>query len=1024
MITNQEFKRWNTILGWVSFLIAFIVYMITLEPTASWWDCGEYIATAYKLQVGHPPGAPTFQLIGRFFSLFAFGDTSNVAMMINAMSAFSSALTILFLFWTITLLARKLVKTDDGFTTNQAVTLFGSAFVGAMAFTFSDSFWFSASEGEVYAMSSAFTAITFWAILKWELVADEKHSLRWLILIAFLIGLTIGVHLLNLLAIPAITFVYYFRKYKPTRNGMILAGLVSVLLLALLMYVFIPVIVKLAGSFELFFVNSIGMPFNSGTIIYFALLIGLILWGHRYSSRKNKSVLNTAILSFVFLLIGYSSFFILIIRSNANTPIDENNPEDAIGLLSYLNREQYGTYPLYYGQYYNAPVVDYKDGNPVYVKDKAKGKYVITDDRKQSEAVYDSRFETLFPRMWSSLKSGHIKYYKEYGKVKGTPVVVRKSDGTSETIYKPTFIENMRFFFSYQLGHMYFRYFMWNFSGRQNDIESQGEPENGNWITGINFLDSARLGNQSDLPISRDNAAHNKFYMLPLILGLVGIFFHLRKSRNDTWVVFLLFIMTGIAIVVFLNQHPLQPRERDYAYAGSFYAFAIWIGLGVMGLIEFVQKKLKKQDTIVAGALVTAALVLVPGIMAQQGWDDHDRSGKYAAHDFAINYLKGCDRNSILVTYGDNDTFPLWFVQEVEGFRTDVRVFNHMLASGHWYVQQMFSKVYESDPLPFTLSREQYNNGVNNYIPIYEHPSLVNKFTELSELIGFVAMDDDRSKIPVSGGKKVNFFPSRKVRLTVNAQKCIENGIVPREMADRIVPYIEWEIKQNALYKNDLAVLDFLATSNWERAFYTANPSSLANFLDIDQYLHQEGMVYKFMPVRADNYYQGLGGVHAEKTYEIFTNCRWGRLNDPKVNIDRESMRNCRLPRQNYLRAAETFLQNGEAVKAVELLDTCLHFFPDSKIPYDMMMIPFAEIYYGADEPEKANAIVNRLIEIYGDDLRYYRSLKPSFREKYYLNSFERNIRIMRNLSQLAKINGQGDLAARADEVIATFSGN
>jgi hypothetical protein len=1021
MITHQDFKRWNTILGWASFLIAFIVYMVTLEPTASWWDCGEYISTAYKLQVGHPPGAPTFQLFGRFFSLFAFGDTSNVAMMINGMSAFSSALTILFLFWTITLLARKLIKAEEGYTLNQTLTLFGSAFVGAMAFTFSDSFWFSASEGEVYAMSSAFTAITFWAILKWEVVADEKHSLRWLILIAFLIGLTIGIHLLNLLAIPAITFVYYFRKYKPTRKGMFTAGAIAVFILFLLMYIFIPGIVKLAGSFELFFMNSLGMPFNSGTVIYFALLIGLIVWGLIYSERKFKSLLNTMVLAFVFLLIGYSSFFLLIIRSNANTPIDENSPEDAIGLLSYLNREQYGTYPLYFGQYYNAPVVDYEDGTPVYVKDKTKGKYVVTDDRKESEAVYDSRFVTIFPRMWSNQKSGHVKYYKEYGKVKGTPVTVRKQDGATETIYKPTFIENLRFFFSYQIGHMYLRYFMWNFSGRQNDIESQGEPENGNWITGFNFLDSMRLGNQSDLPVSRENQSHNKFYMLPFLLGIAGLLYHVNKNRNDTWIVFLLFLMTGIAIVVFLNQYPLQPRERDYAYAGSFYAFTIWIGLGVMGLIEFVQRKLKKQDMIIAGAVVLVTFILVPGIMARQGWDDHDRSDKYAARDFAVNYLKGCDRNSVLITFGDNDTFPLWYVQEVEGYRTDVRALNHMLASGHWYVQQMFSKVYESDPLPFILSKEQYNNGINNYIPIYEHPSLENKFTELSELIAFIAMDDDRSKLSITGGKKINYMPSRKIRLTVDARKCVENGIVPREMADRIVPYIEWEIKQNALFKNDLAVLDFLAANNWERALYTANPSSLAGFLNIDQYLHQEGMVYKFMPVRADNYYEGIGGVNPDKTFEIFTNCSWGNLNDPKVNIDRESSRNVRLPRQNYLRAAETLLARGDKEKAIQLLDTCIHYFPDSKMPFDMIMVPFAEIYYQANETEKANDIVSKLIEVYADDLRYYGTVKASFVERHYKSDIERNIRILRSLGHLAQMNGQNELSARADEVIASF---
>ncbi len=1024
MTTIKDYNRLNTIMGWIAFLVAFTVYMLTLEPTASWWDCGEYISTAYKLQVGHPPGAPTFQLIGRFFSLLAFGDTSNVALMINMMSALSSALTILFLFWTITLLGRKFIRPENNhFTTNQLITILGGAFVGAMAFTFSDSFWFSASEGEVYAMSSLFTAITFWAILKWEVVADESHSLRWLILIAFMIGLTIGIHLLNLLAIPAVTFVYYFRKYKPTRKGMFLAGAISILILAVLMYLFIPGIVRLAGGFELFFVNTVGLPFNSGTIIYFAVLIGLIIWGHWYTYRRNKSVLNSVILAFVYLLIGYSSFFMLIIRSNANTPIDENNPEDAISLLSYLNREQYGTYPLYYGQYYNAPVVDYEDGTPVYIKDRAKGKYVVTDDRKGSVAVYDPRFKTIFPRMWSNQKSGHIRYYKEYGNIKGTPISVRKQDGTSETIYRPTFGENLRFFFTYQVGHMYFRYFMWNFAGRQNDIESQGEPENGNWISGINFIDSGRLGSQADLPISRENAAHNKFYLLPLILGIVGLFYHLKKDRNDTWVVFLLFLMTGLAIVVFLNQYPLQPRERDYAYAGSFYAFAIWIGFGAMGLSEFLQRKLKSQQTLAAGASVAACLVLVPGIMAQQGWDDHDRSGKYAARDFAYNYLRGCDRNSILITFGDNDTFPLWYAQEVEGFRTDVRVVNHMLASGHWYVQQMFYKMYDSDPLSFTLSYNQYENGVNNYIPVYTHPSLENKYTELSDLISFIAADDERSKLPISGGKKINFLPSSKIRLTVDARKCVENGIVPREMADRIVPYIEWEITQSGLFKNDLMVLDFLATSNWERSIYTANPSSLSEILPLDEYFHQEGMVYKFMPVKAENFYQTIGGVNAEKTYEVFTQCSWGNLNDPDVTVDRESMRNSRLPRQNYLRAAETFALRGEQEKALHLLDTCLHFFPDSKIPYDMLMIPFAELYYGLEQPDKGNAIISRLHEVYADDLRYFSSVDPAFAGRYYRDSRERTLRLLQNMLMIARQRDQQELAASIDETVKFYSG-
>jgi hypothetical protein len=1023
MITQKEFSRWNMILGWGVFIIASVVYMLTLEPTTSWWDCGEYISTAYKLQVGHPPGAPTFQLLGRFFSLFAMGDVEKVALMINAMSAFSSSLTILFLFWTIVFLARKLVGKVSEFTPYQAVAVFGSALVGSMAFTFSDSFWFSAAEGEVYALSSLFTAITFWAILKWETVADQEHSLRWIILISFLIGLSIGIHLLNLLAIPAITFVYYFKKFEPTRKGVILVGTLSIIILAVIMYVIIPGIVWLSGMFELFFINSIGLPFNSGTIIYFVLLIGALVWGLMMTERRGRVVLNTFLLGLVFILIGYSSFFMLIIRSNADVPIDENSPEDAISLLSYLNREQYGSTPLFYGPYYNAPVVDYDDGTPIYVKDVDKGKYVITDDRKGVIPVYDSRFETLFPRMWSNQKSGHVRYYKEYGKVKGRSISVTRNDGSTEVLQKPTFTENLRFFFRYQVGHMYLRYFMWNFSGRQNDIESQGEPDHGNWISGIGFIDNARLGDQSNLPVSMENAAKNKFYMLPLLLGLVGFYYQLNRSKKDTWIVFLLFLMTGLAIVVYLNQYPLQPRERDYAYTGSFYAFSIWIGLGVMGAIYFVNKYLRNASVAVPVAVTLALLILVPGIMAKEGWDDHDRSGKYAARDFAKNYLRGCDTNAILVTFGDNDTFPLWYVQEVEEFRTDVRVVNHMLASGYWYVHQMFKKVYDSDPLPFTLSYEQYENGVNNYIPIFEHPSLENKYTELSELIKFVANEDDRTKLSVGGGtRNINYFPTRKVRLTVDSAKCVDNGIVPSELADQIVPFIEWEIKQSALYKNDLMVLDFLATSNWERAFYLANPSSLNEILGIDRYIHQEGMVYKFMPVRTTNFISGIGGVNADKSYEVLTECTWGNLNDPDVTVDRESYRNSRLPRQNFLRAAESLMRKGEAEKAVALLDTSLYYFPDSKITYDVLMIPYAELYYSAGEIEKGNEVAHRLLDIFGDDVRYYTSLDNEFATTYYQQDYQRRMSYINGILEMVTENEQEELIKRAEEILELYS--
>ncbi|MCC7318229.1 MAG: DUF2723 domain-containing protein, partial [Bacteroidales bacterium] len=644
----MNFKKLNDLTGWVVFLIATVVYFLTLEPTASWWDCGEYIATAYKLQVGHPPGAPLFQMLGRFFSLFAFGDLSKVALMINAMSALSASFTILFLFWTITLLARKfMLKGDDADKKSNQYAVLAAGAVGALAYTFSDSFWFSAVEGEVYAMSSFFTAVVFWAILRWERVADQPHHYRWLIFIAYLIGLSIGVHLLNLLALPAIVYVFYFKKFKPTTKGFILAGIISVAILGFIMSFMIPQIVNIASKFELFFVNSLGMPFNTGTIIYFAILIAAIVFGLYYTQLKRKVILNTVLLSFMFILIGYSSFFLIVIRANANTPINENEPSDAISLLSYLNREQYGDWPLLYGQYYNAPKVDYKDGSPVYVKDTKVGKYVITDNRASTIPVYDDRFTTVFPRMWGE-KASHISVYKRYGGDKGTPIRITKNDGTTQVINRPTFGENLKFFTTYQLSHMYFRYFMWNFTGRQNDVESQGEYENGNWISGINFIDSARLGSQSNLPDSMKNPMRAKFYFLPLLLGLAGLFFHLKRNVEDTWIVFLLFVMTGIAIVVYLNQTPYQPRERDYAYAGSFYAFAIWIGFGVLFLYDLLAKFFNNKKTTAALAAAGVSLLLVPGIMAVEGWEGHDRSGKYAARDFAMNYLAQCDPNAII----------------------------------------------------------------------------------------------------------------------------------------------------------------------------------------------------------------------------------------------------------------------------------------------------------------------------------------------------------------------------------------
>lgn len=1057
----KNFNKLNTLIGWGVWIIASIVYLMTIEPTASWWDCGEYIATAYKLQVGHPPGAPFFQMVGRLFSLLAFGNVSKVAMMINIMSALSSSFTVLFLFWSITILARKAALLGGQMTTSRMIAIFGSGIVGALAYTFSDSFWFSAVEGEVYAMSSFFTAFVFWAILKWESVADEPHSSRWLILIAYMVGLSVGVHMLNLLAIPAITFVYYFKKYKPTTKGMIGAGVVSFLILAFIMFGIIPEVVSLYSHTELAFVNSFGLPFNSGTIFLTLLIIATIIFVIRatneenrttgmiaiglmgllyfliltesssvgsfflrliigvavailiYRSRAKKAQLNTVALSLVFILIGYSTFLLIVIRANANTPINENAPKDAVSLLAYLNREQYGDWPLLYGQYYNSPIESYDDGNPVYIRDDQKGKYVVADDRKGTVPVYDPDFTTIFPRMWYSGEKYRVKDYKDWGKVKGVPTRhTNPSTGETETIMKPTFGENLRYFFRYQLGFMYFRYFMWNFSGRQNDIQGHGEIENGNWITGINGIDSGRLGRQDDLPPSRQNWAHNKFYMLPLILGLIGLFFQLNRDYRNTVVVGLLFLMTGIAIVVYLNQYPHQPRERDYAYAGSTYAFAIWIGLGVLALYNALKKVMNGKISAVLVTVVT--LALVPGIMGAEGWNDHDRSGKYAARDFARNYLESCEPNAILFTNGDNDTFPLWYIQEVEGVRTDVRVVNYMLASGEWYIHQMMRKIYDSDKLPFTLDYDDYEKGSNNYVPIIEVGQIKGS-QELQSIINFVKSDDSRTKWSFGDGE-LNFIPTKNLKLTINKDELIEKGYIPKDMQDDIVPEIKWKVRQNYLYKNDLMLLDLVASNNWERPIYFTSPAAISKVLDVDQYCHLDGVVYRFLPVKAKHAIQGLGGIDTEQTYDLLVNhAVWGNLNDPDVYVDPESRRNSVMPKQNYLRLAQALVDEGKPEKAITTLDTLQKYFPDEKITWDMYMVPMVETYYDAKAFEKGNHAADVLMKNAVADLEYYASLDQTFRA-YYKSDIEQSLMILQQLSMLASRNDQKDEGDKIDE--------
>jgi len=965
----MNYKLFNNITGWVCWLIATVTYVMTIEPTASFWDCGEFIATSYKLEVGHPPGAPTFMILARFFSLFAGGDVTQVAKMINLMSALASSFTILFLFWTITHLAKKIVAPSNEINIGKLFAILGSGIVGALAYTFSDTFWFSAVEGEVYASSSLFTAIVFWAILKWENVAHEKYANRWIILIAYLIGLSIGIHLLNLLAIPAIVFVYYFKKYEVSRNGIIYASLISVILLGLIMYGIIPGIVIVASWFELLFVNGFGLPYNTGVIIYGILLIGGIVWGIRYTIRKQKVLLNTIILALTVMLIGYSAYMITVIRSSADPPMDQNNPENLFTLLDYLNREQYGDRPLIYGAYYNAPTTGVEKVKPIRIK--KDGKYVISHYKQDFE--YDSRFKTLFPRMFSR-ENPHINVYKNWADIKGKSIRITNERGESEVRKKPTFFENIKFFFTYQLGHMYFRYFMWNFAGRQNDIQGHGKNIHGNWISGIPLIDEWRLGDQSNYPESLSSLkSMNKYYMLPLLLGILGLLFHHQHDPKRFWIILLLFFFTGIAIVIYLNQKPIQPRERDYAYAASFYAYTIWIGLGVLSVYYLFKKKLPLIASSLAATII--CLLLVPCIMAMENWDDHDRSGRYTARDFAYNYLNSCAPNAILFTNGDNDTFPLWYAQEVEGIRTDVRVACIPYLSTDWYIDQMKSKAYESDPLPISLTHEQYQQGTRDIVYLLED-SRIKEPIELKRALEFVGSDDPRTQLRQADN--ANFIPSKDLRITVDSAKVIQNGIVKPEDARQMVKYIEWKLNKRYIIKNQLIILDILATSNWDRPVYFtsfAEPDELG----FSEYLQLEGFAYRFVPFKTQKGRGHIGRIDTDLLYDNLMNkFKWGRMNEPDVYIEENNIRTSRVVnlRTTFPRLATELLREGKNDSAIAVLDKCVELMPHEKYPYSILMINIIRAYYALNEVEKGNAIASKLADITEENLDYFLSLE------------------------------------------------
>lgn len=1066
----KQYKLLNNVLAWCVFIISAITYILTLEPTASFWDCGEFISSALKLEVGHPPGNPIFMLTGRFFANFA-SDPSQVAYMVNLMSALLSAATILFLFWTITHLARVItVKKDEQMTTAQMITILGCGLVGSLAYAFSDTFWFSAVEGEVYAYSSFCTAIVFWLILKWEDVADEPHADRYIVLIAYLMGISIGVHLLNLLCIPAIVLVYYYKKY-PNANlkGSLLALVLSFAIIVLLLYGLIPGFVKVTGWAELLCVNVLGLPFNSGVVIYFFLVVGAIIWGI-YETMSQRSPIRIKI-SFILVLsmmgvpffgnsvwiglaliaalsaylfmskkvavrtfnmiltclmvifVGYSSYALILIRSTANPPMDQNSPEDIFELGRYLNREQYGDRPLFYGQTFVSDVVYGNDGRVESVKGNAiwdkslktnpdeKDKYILTGYKE--DYVFNPDLNTLFPRMYSK-DARHVEAYKEWTNFEGKPVKTKTIDYKTgqyvpTVVNKPTFGENIKFFLDYQLNYMYWRYFMWNFAGRQNDLQGYGEVDKGNWITGFNFIDQFMVGDQDNLPPDMaNNKGRNRFYLMPLLLGLIGLAYQAfagKKGIEGFWVTFFLFFMTGIAIVIYLNQSPYQPRERDYAYAGSFYAFCIWIGLGVAALA----KGLERFTPPAVGATIASLLALiVPIQMVSQTWDDHDRSGRYTARDFGMNYLSSIDENGIIFTNGDNDTFPLWYAQEVEGFRPDIRVCNLSYLVTDWYISQMKSPAYTSASLPISMTDQQYSLGKRDYARIY---NLVDRPIALNMAMKWLLSDNNKTKEPrylqemimqnkekspvtimnyiLSPSQQAtqlegyndysDYLPAQEFTLPIDSAALIASGRISPEMAGRMVKEMSLSFKdKNALYKNELAILDILNTNNetgWKRPVYFAATVGPDMYMNMTNYFSLTGLAYEVLPVD-----QGKGGgVNTEKMYDNMMNkFKWGGIENPDVYLDENIRRMCRTLRLMFVRLTDALIEEGKNDKALKALDYSLEKIPASAIAHDYTSMALAENYFKIGEKAKGSKLLNEIADNATASLKWYLSLSPN----------------------------------------------
>ncbi len=975
----QNYKKINNISGWLIFAIATLVYWLTVEPTASYWDCGEFIAVSYKLEVPHPPGAPLFLLIGRIFSFFAFGNVENVAYWINIASVLAGGFTVLFLFWSLTLLGRKLFDVEKGKETlTQTVLLMGGGAIGALACTFADSVWFSAVEAEVYAMSAFFTAFVVWAVLKWEVIEDESLANKWIILISYMVGLSIGVHLLNLVTIPALGLIYYFKKYKVSRNGIIASLLVSGFLVILINNIIIPGFPSVAGSLEIFFVNSIGLPFGSGVILFILILISALVYGIYYSNVKEKVLLNTALLSFAFILIGYSSYTSLVIRSNYNPPIDENNPENIMSFVSYLKREQYGSRPLLFGQYFDAQIKDQKQGAAVYTKGEKK--YEISD--RKIDYVYDSKRSTILPRAYSS-DPRHVALYRQYMGLKDNE--------------NPNFVDNIKFMLTYQVGHMYMRYFLWNFAGRESDLQ------HATWLAPWDEL--------KDIPAEfANNKARNNFFLLPLLLGILGMYFQYNRKKKDFFVLLLLYFLTGIALVLYLNSPPVEPRERDYIYAGSFYVFAMWIGIGAMAVGRWMSEKMGNG---VKGASIGVALCLiVPAIMAYEGWDDHNRSGRYFSVDSARNFLASCEPNAILFTGGDNDTFPLWYIQEVEGYRTDVRVIVLSYFNTDWYIDQMTRKAYESQPLPFSLTSEQYKQGgPNDYLPYYENPSIKGAAINVNQYLKLIRDGHPGLQIPTKFGK-YNSVPSKSLFLNIDTTDIKSRNIVPENKYPYLADKMVFNLKKGGLEKNTLMILDLIASNNWERPIYFNNTSLQGVSVNLNDYVVQEGNAYRLLPLKNPN--PRVEFVDTDVMFEnVMEKFRFRGLNDPKVynSIDH---RNFALNhRSTFNSLANALIREGKMEKAKEVIYKSLEAIPDNSIPYDYTSSQMVKLLYRVGDMDKAKEIAMTIGERANEALNYFEEYNISIG-----NEAQKNLMILNDLVNTMKAENENELAQKFEEYL------